>query len=42
MQNLGVDRRIIPKWIFSKWDGEVWTGLIWLRIGTLGGLLQMR
>ena len=42
MQNLGVDGRIISKWIFSKWDGEVWTGLIWLRIGTLGGLLQMR
>jgi len=39
LENLGVDGRIISKWIFNKWDGEVWTGLIWLRIGTVGGLL---
>jgi hypothetical protein len=38
-RGVGVDWRIIIKWIFKKWDGGAWTGLIWLRIGTVGGLL---
>jgi len=33
MEYLGVDARIILKWIFKKWDGETWTRLFWLRIG---------
>jgi hypothetical protein len=38
LEDPGVDRTIILKWIFRYWD-EAWTGLIWLRIGTGGGLL---
>jgi len=37
--NLGVDGRIILKWIFKKWYGEAWAGLIWLMIETYGGFM---
>jgi hypothetical protein len=37
LEDPGVDRRIILKWIFKKWDEMAWPGLIWLRIGTGGG-----
>jgi len=42
MQDLGVDGRVILKWIFKKWNGEARTGLLWLRIGTNGGHVWIR
>jgi hypothetical protein len=37
--DLGVDGRIILRWIFRKWDAGLWTGSSWLRIWTDGGHL---
>ena len=31
LEDSGVRRMIILKWICKKWDGKAWTGLIWLR-----------
>jgi hypothetical protein len=39
LEDPGVDRRIILKWIIKLWDGEAWTGLIWLKTRSCGGLL---
>ena len=37
--DLGVDGRIIIRWVLRKWDVEVWIGSSWLRIRTGGGHL---
>jgi len=39
LEDLGVDGRIILRWILRKWDVGVWIGSSWLRIGTGGGHL---
>jgi hypothetical protein len=39
LEDPGVDKRIILRWIFRKWGVGVCTGSTWLRIGTVGGHL---
>jgi hypothetical protein len=39
LEDPGVDRRVILRWIYRKWDVRAWTRLIWLRTGTGGGHL---
>jgi hypothetical protein len=42
LEDPGVDRRIILKWIFERLGVGAQTGLSWFRIGTGGGLLCIR
>jgi len=34
LEDLGVDGKIILRWILRKWNNWAWTGSIWLRIRT--------
>jgi hypothetical protein len=38
-EDLGVDGRIILKWILREYVRRMWTRFIWLKIETGGGLL---
>jgi len=37
---VGLDGKIILKYVLKKWNGKAWTGFIWIRIGTGGGACQ--
>jgi hypothetical protein len=39
LEDPGVDRTIILRWICRKWDVDLWVGSSWHRIGTGGGHL---
>jgi hypothetical protein len=39
LKDVGVDGKVIYKWIFKKCQEKGWTGLIWLRIPTDAGRL---
>jgi hypothetical protein len=39
LKDVGVDWRIILKWILEKWDGEARTGSVWLGMGAGAGIL---
>jgi hypothetical protein len=38
-EDMGVDVKIILKWILGKQGGRFWSGFIWLSIGLNGGPL---
>jgi hypothetical protein len=40
LEDPGVDRRIILRWIFRKWDVGAWNGSIWLSLGTVAGTCE--
>jgi hypothetical protein len=41
LEALGVDERILLKWILKKSVGRAWTGLLWLRVGASCGVMLL-
>jgi hypothetical protein len=39
LEDLGIDDRIILKWVSKMLVGRAWTGLMWRRIETSDGVL---
>jgi hypothetical protein len=39
LEDLGVDGRILSKWILKKYCLRLWSGLNWFKIWASGGLL---
>jgi hypothetical protein len=39
LESLGIDGRIILKYVLKEYGWEVWTGFTWPMIGSGGGLL---
>jgi hypothetical protein len=40
LEDLGLERSIILRWIFSKCDVGTWTVTSWLRIGKVAGTCE--
>jgi hypothetical protein len=38
LEDLGIDGRIITKYIFENWNTDVYNGLIWLRMNLITNL----
>jgi hypothetical protein len=36
LENLGIDGKILLKWIISEWYRLAWAGFVWLRRGNSG------
>ena len=39
LEDLGMNERVLLKYILKKYDWKAWTGLIWFKIGTCGRYL---
>jgi hypothetical protein len=42
LEELGLDLKIILKWIYKKLDGKAWAGLIWIGNGQVAGDCECR